>query len=268
MIQWHLFNKWGAIFAEVPPLKYLKLITLYVHAGCIHWSVGKPLDTGEQQEGLVTMDDTEDSYKANEMVQGWVNWWPFPVCPFHCILLAVSWCGDSHLSNPHHCLNTCRAVSQSTEHSDIPIYLYKLNWQCSNNQAEQLAILKALDYIQHMKIEEREVLLSTDSQITLDLLQNRKKHTYLIEKIRTKVTEMERDWQVKFNWIKAHAGHHGNEMADQLAKEAANSKRINEGYNRIPKSAVKCELNKQSITQWQNEWDRTTKVATTNSFFP
>jgi ribonuclease HI len=120
-----------------------------------------------------------------------------------------------------------------------------------------------------MKIKEREVLLSTDSRITLDLLQNRKKHTYLIEKIRTKVTEMERNnWQVKFNWIKAHAGHHGNEMADQLAKEAANSKRINECYNRIPKSAVMCELNKQSITQWQNEWDRTTKVATTKSFFP
>ena len=33
MIQWHLFNKWGAIFTEVPPLKYLKLVTLYVHAG-------------------------------------------------------------------------------------------------------------------------------------------------------------------------------------------------------------------------------------------
>ena len=28
------------------------------------------------------------------------------------------------------------------------------------------------------------------------------------------------------------------------------------------------ELNKQSVTQWQNEWDRTTKGATTKSFFP
>jgi hypothetical protein len=32
MIQWHLLNKWGAIFAKVPPLKYLKLITSHVHA--------------------------------------------------------------------------------------------------------------------------------------------------------------------------------------------------------------------------------------------
>jgi len=141
---------------------------------------------------------------------------------------------------------------------------YKLNWQCSNNQAEQLAILKALEYIQHLETKEREVLLLTDSRITLDLLQNRKKHTYLIENNRTKVAEMERnDWQVKFSWIKAHAGHYGNELADNLAKEAANSKRIIECYNRIPKSAVMSELNKQSVTQWQNEWDRTTKGAIT-----
>jgi len=54
MIQWHLLNKWGAIFAEVPPLKYLKVITLYVlyMLECIHWSVGKPLDTGEQGKDL------------------------------------------------------------------------------------------------------------------------------------------------------------------------------------------------------------------------
>jgi len=32
------------------------------------------LDTGKQMEGPIAMGDTADSYKAFEMVQGWVNW--------------------------------------------------------------------------------------------------------------------------------------------------------------------------------------------------
>ena len=36
----------------------------------------------------------------------------------------------------------------------------------------------------------------------------------------------------------------------------------------VPKSTVHSELKEQSLKQWQNEWDRTTKGATTKSFFP
>jgi ribonuclease HI len=122
---------------------------------------------------------------------------------------------------------------------------YRLNGRCSNNQAEQMAILKALEYIQNLKIKGKRVLLYTDSRITLQSLQNQKNHTHLTDQITTKVTEMEtQEWKVEFSWIRAHAGHHRNELADQLAKEAANTKNIDECYNRIPKSAVLCELNK------------------------
>ena len=146
---------------------------------------------------------------------------------------------------------------------------YRLNGGCSNNQAEQMAILKALEYIQNLKIKEKTVLLYTDSKIKLQSLQNQKNHTHLIYQIRTKVIEMEmQEWKVEFSWIRAHAGHHGNELADQLAKEAANSKNIDECYNRIPKSAVLCELNEQSVIQWQSEWNRSSKGAITKSFFP
>jgi ribonuclease HI len=120
-----------------------------------------------------------------------------------------------------------------------------------NNQAEQLAILKALENIQYLETNERRVLISIDSQITLESLKNRKYHTYLIEKIRKKVVGMEKqNWKIEFNWIKAHAGHHGNELADQLAKEAATNSDINECYKKIPKSTAKRELSDHSVTKW------------------
>jgi len=68
---------------------------------------------------------------------------------------------------------------------------YRLNERCSNNQAEQMAILKALEYIQKMEPEEKIVLVHTDSKITLQILRNKKKHAKFIEQIRTLVQEME-----------------------------------------------------------------------------
>jgi ribonuclease HI len=54
---------------------------------------------------------------------------------------------------------------------------YRLHKHCSNNQGEQMAILKALEYIQSSNAEERTVLVYTDSRITLQMLQNPKKYT-------------------------------------------------------------------------------------------
>jgi len=80
---------------------------------------------------------------------------------------------------------------------------------------------------------------------------------------------MEREeWKIEFSWVKAHAGQKGNELADRLAKEASSSKNFEECYNRIPKSTVTSELRQQSLKQWQTYWEKTTKGATTKSFFP
>jgi ribonuclease HI len=85
-----------------------------------------------------------------------------------------------------------------------------------------------------MKVGEKTVLVYTDSRITLQLLKNQKIHTNLIDQIRGKVIEMEQqEWKVEFSWIKAHVGHRGYELADQLAKEAARNKNIDECYNRL-----------------------------------
>jgi hypothetical protein len=58
---------------------------------------------------------------------------------------------------------------------------YRLNNRCTNNQAEQLAILKSLEYIKNIQTTDKSVTIYTDSQTALDSLQNNNTHTYLLE---------------------------------------------------------------------------------------
>ena len=84
-----------------------------------------------------------------------------------------------------------------------------MDGRCSKNQAEDLAILKALESIQYLDTDERTVQILTDSRIALESLKN---HTHLTEQIRKKIIELEnRKWTLEFNWIKAHAGHQGEQ---------------------------------------------------------
>jgi ribonuclease HI len=143
----------------------------------------------------------------------------------------------------------------------------KLDSRCSNNQAEQLAIIKALEAIgslNNTEINPRTATIFTGSRITLDSLQNANNHAYLIEEIRKRVAILESsEWKIEFSWVKAHVGIYGNEMADRVAKEAARKKDANITFNRIPKSTINYELEEEAIQQWQNEWEKCHKAATT-----
>ena len=131
----------------------------------------------------------------------------------------------------------------------------KLDNRCSNNQVEQLAILKVLETIESMNshnINPRTVTIFTDSRVSLDSLQNPNNHAHLVQEIKNKVTSMARDkWKIKFSWVKAHVGIIGNEMADRLAKEAARSEGTNYVYSRIPISAIHLEAAEEGILKWQ-----------------
>jgi ribonuclease HI len=92
---------------------------------------------------------------------------------------------------------------------------YKLNKRCINNQAEQLAILRALEYIENIQMEDKTATIYTDSQMTLDSLKNNTNHTFLIAEIRKKLAELgTTNWTIEFCLVKAHVGIQGNELAD------------------------------------------------------
>jgi ribonuclease HI len=126
---------------------------------------------------------------------------------------------------------------------------FKLDNRCSNNQAEQLAILKALEAIETQQDnynEHKTVVIYMDSEITLDSIRNAKNHNHLVEEIRKRaVTLNKKNWKIEFKWVKAHVGIYGNKIADRLAKEATQNYNIT--YSRIPNSAIKKDTQKESI---------------------
>ncbi|KAJ4426140.1 hypothetical protein ANN_26949 [Periplaneta americana] len=65
-----------------------------------------------------------------------------------------------------------------------------------------------------------------------------------------------------------HIGIAGNEMEDNLAKQAANDDTIEIIYRKPPKSKIATEIKEIGIQKWQDRWNKTTKGATKKSFFP
>jgi ribonuclease HI len=127
---------------------------------------------------------------------------------------------------------------------------YTIHKRCSNNQAEQLAVVKALETIEKSHINDnlpRTVTVHTDRRITLQSLKNTKNHNYLIQEIRKKLEK--HNWTIVFTWIKTHTGNYGNELANKLAKEATRNDDIS--FNRIPKSEIVQQVSDQSIAKWQ-----------------
>ena len=78
-----------------------------------------------------------------------------------------------------------------------------------DNQAEQLAIFKALEVIETIEITEnspRTVTIFTDSRMSIDSLRNVNNHSYLIEETRKMSTLERANWTIEFSLVKAHVG--------------------------------------------------------------
>ncbi|GBM97493.1 hypothetical protein AVEN_97814-1 [Araneus ventricosus] len=83
-------------------------------------------------------------------------------------------------------------------------------------QAEILALLKAVEHADALPIQQLTILV--DNQESIKSAANRKSHNSITRK---NFKLLHSHPHIRVSWIKAHAGYIGNEEADRLAKEAA-----------------------------------------------
>ena len=148
---------------------------------------------------------------------------------------------------------------------------FKLHNSCSNNQAEQIAILKSLEQLEtliELITDPTYVAVYTDSTVTLAALENNNIRNTIVEETRHKLQQFKnKNCIIHFGWVKVHIGIEGNEKADALAKEAANSNDQNIVYNKIPITLVHTELEKKGLEKWQLEWDNADKGTLCRTLF-
>jgi len=141
-------------------------------------------------------------------------------------------------------------------------YKYRLQNHCSNNQAEQIAILKSLEQLPSLADQtNRIVAICTDTKVTLDSLKNNTIQSFLIEEIRSMVRSLtKQNLSIHFGWVKAHTAIEGNEVVDTIAKEAAqDDENSNNVYNRIPISTIATRIKEEGLKKWQAHLERAEK---------
>ncbi|XP_023235518.1 uncharacterized protein LOC111634915 [Centruroides sculpturatus] len=145
---------------------------------------------------------------------------------------------------------------------------FKLGAFCTNNQAELWAMNQALTYvIKHIKYMPGSMKFITDSRYTLRNITNNRRQTAIGVKVYHMARHLHRSRMVSFGWVPGHAGVHGNERADGLAKKAANNN-ITISFSKLPLKYIHKQLTSRIMTEWQNEWSSSSTGRTTYDFLP
>ncbi|GBM51149.1 hypothetical protein AVEN_2500-1 [Araneus ventricosus] len=119
-----------------------------------------------------------------------------------------------------------------------------LNDEASVFVAEAVAIQMAVEKVGPTK---EKIVIFSDSRSVLMAQVSNKNHSELIMKLR-KILLV--NSQIKLNWVRAHAGIYGNELADLSVKNATTKEEVDIKV-KIPKSWIKNQLKLTMLQEWQ-----------------
>ncbi|XP_014249821.1 uncharacterized protein LOC106666852 [Cimex lectularius] len=156
----------------------------------------------------------------------------------------------------------------NTLHETIQIRL--ASW-CSNNQAELVAILKALQWLAQQDVDgvNKNAIVMTDSHISIDKIKNYKARSLMVSDIRNMIKSLrDNGWKISIEKVSEHIGIQDNEEAGAAAKEATENAELETTVTVVPKSYIISMTSKITLAQWEERWRRSTKGLQTKKFFP
>ncbi|CAK1553152.1 unnamed protein product [Leptosia nina] len=128
----------------------------------------------------------------------------------------------------------------------------KLASYCTVFQAEMVALHRAFELMEREKSPN--INVCSDSRSALDDITSGRSLNPLAVQIRRKISKMREHKTITLFWIKAHAGHEGNERADLLAKEAAQNNKKKPDYDLCPISTIKRLIRTESAQRWEEDY--------------
>ena len=146
---------------------------------------------------------------------------------------------------------------------------YRLNDEATVFQAEVAAIREALVYLNSQeKYKKATVQIRSDSQAAIAAILKTMHKSKLTRDCAGQLAVAQDERPVQIAWIKGHADHTGNELADVLAKQGNSKPYDGRMEVPVPVRYAKRVVEEFYYSSWQRQWEAETKCTHTREMFP